>query len=483
MQAHIVKTVQDTVEGMVVEGVAALAGETHGHTGSIVSLPSFVTGLATAPTALPRTGFGLAAQLVVPPGSWAVVFAPGGEQRVYTPGSYWLWGTKPGALLVQWVDARRQQIPVGPVEGWSIDKWRVRLWLVAEVAVNDPALIALHREPLSALAAAMRTGALRYIEQHTHAQLTGTSDGAGGLDAPAEAIVVRLQTDPSLEGLQVVGLRVVERQGDERQIEAATAATVQAAQIDEELRVADARNRARLHDLQAQAVIAEREHTLRMAATAAAGRERLLNQQSEVQQAALAARLAITLAQIQAQTAEIARDEQQWQAEQARLQKQWERAEQQLLGTHHTDQQLRLMDAHQGLVRAEGETALAAVERHNAHELALAELQQRVTEQRAAQHEAIAERRAHHERTLLELHLRHEQLVAEQMQQLEQWRTQQLQVSVQQQRQHDRQLAAISGTAQIAAAAAALPADTTQRSPDIHEVADAGLRALQGFAE
>src|SRR5262249_13379169 len=156
----------------------------------------------------------------------------------------------------------------GPVEGWSADKWRVRLWLIVDLEVADPAIVAAHREPLSALAAAARAGGLRYIEQHSHAALTGCAGDVGGLDAPARVILDRLRADPALDGMRIVNVRLVERQGDERQIEAATAATVTAAQIDEELRVTDARNRAHLHELEARAQIGEREHTLRMSAAA-----------------------------------------------------------------------------------------------------------------------------------------------------------------------------------------------------------------------
>lgn len=472
------QTVRETIEGAIIEGVATLQGEVaEDQRGRALPLPQFVTGLATAPMTLPRQALGLAAQLVVPPGTWVVAHLPGGVQRVFTPGSYWLF-ERPGAVLVQWVDARRRQVPVGPVEGWSSDKWRVRLWMVVDLAVADPLLIAAHREPLSALAAAARAALLRYIEQQTHAALTGVEHGAGGMDAPAQAVVERLHADPALAGMEIISVRVVERQGDERQIEAATAATVAAAQIHEELRVEQARHTARLQDLEGQATLAEREHTLRMAATAAQSRERLLAQQSEVQQATLAARLEIVLAQIRAQTAEIAREEQEWQSEQRRLQGEWERIQQQQIDAHRTDQQLRLLEAQQGIARAEGETSLALADRQNAQLLALAEMQQRLAEQRALQARQIAERREQHERALLELNLRHDQLVAEQMQKLEQWRVERADLRVQQQRQHDRQLAGIAGAAQIAAAAvgANLPAEH-------REVADTGLRMLQDLAE
>lgn len=479
MTTQIAASARAAVEDAVVEGLAIAQGEVSAdRIARELPLPRFVTGLATAPQALPRQALGLGAMLVVPPGSWAVTHLPGGTHQLYTPGSYWIWGP-PGAVLVQWVDARRQQVPIGPVEGFSADKWRVRLWLIVDVAVSDPLLIAAHREPLSTLAAAARAAALAYIERHTHAALTGCAGTGGGMDGPAQAVLERLRADPALAGLELISARVVERQGDERQIEAATAATVAAAQIDETLRVEAAEHRATLQRLDARSAVGEREHTLRMATAAAAARERLLTQQAEVQQAALAARLDIVMAQIRAQTAEIAHEEQVWQAEQARLQGEWERAQRQLIDAHQTDQQVRLLEAHQGLARAEGELALAAQERQSEHALALAEVQQRVAEQRARQSEAVAERRAQHERTLLELHLRHEALVAEQMQKLEAWRAQQVQVTVQGQRQHDRQLAGIAGAAQIAAAAAA----RAEAEAEPQALADAGLRLLQDMAE
>ncbi|GIW01730.1 hypothetical protein [Roseiflexus sp.] len=485
MNTDIVSTVQEKVGDAVGEGVSVLKGETGAISGAPLANFHFVTGLATVPRALLRQAFGLVAHLVVPPGTVAVTHLPGGERRIYQPGSYTLVGMQPGAALVQWIDMRRRQMTIGPVEGWSRDKWRVRLWLAVDVEVSDPLKIAAHREPLTALVSAVRNGALCCIEQHTHAALTGAPGDQGGIDAPAAIILERLRNDPALDGLAIINVRVIERQGDERQIEAATAATVAAAQIDEELRVAAARHRAHLQEIEAAAALAAREHNIRLASAAAAAREKLLTQQAEVQQATLAARLQVVMAQIQAQVSEIAREEQLWQAEQMRLQAEWERVQQQLLEAHHTDQQLRLMEGQQGMLRAEGELALAAEEKRNAHALALAEIQQQLAEQRAAQAQAQAERRAAHERDLLELHLRYEQMVAEQMQRLEQWRTEHIQIGVQQKRQHERQMAAIAGTAQIAAAAAAAVVSATGNKSGANpgEVADAGLRALQEFVE
>jgi|GEM_PF-868621 len=476
----ILKTAVDEV---VQEGVAVLTGNDAVQQGQILPMPEFSTGLATLPCVLRRQLLGWGAQLVVAPGTWGVLHLPGGEQRVYEPGSHWLWNIGAGTVVAQWVDRRRQQVPVGPIEGWSADKWRVRFWLVVEIEVADPGRIAVHREPLSALVAAARASMLRYIEQHTHAELTGCRDDNVGIDGPTQFVTGRLAGDSGLEGLRIVSVRVLERQGDERQIEAATAATVEAGRIAEELRVAAARHQAQLHTLDARAVVAEREHTLRMQATAASAREQLLQQQAEVQRAALAGQLEVVLAQIHAQTTEIAHDEQLWQAEQARLQVEWERVQQQLLEATRTDHHVRLLGTQHGLIQSETEAVLAAEDRRNTHALALAEVQQRLEEQRTLRAQAIAERRAEHEQTLVELHLRHEQLVAEQMQRLEQWRAEQVQISVQQQRQHDRQIAVIAGTAQIAAAAAQPSPPELPGYPATHDVADAGLRTLQALAE
>ena len=482
MSTDLGAAVKTTLDTVVTDSLAALSGSDTAQEGHPLPGLHFTTGLATAPSALPRQALGLFAQVLVAPGTVAVIHLPGGECRVFQPGSYRLWNVAAGTILAQYVDARRQPVPVGPIEGWSADKWRVRLWVVVEVEVADPVRIATYRDPLGTLAAAARTGMLHYIEQHSHAELTGCAGAQGGLDAPAQAVAARLRDDPALEGLRIVGVRVLERQGDERQIEAATAATVAAAQIDEELRVAEARQRARLHELAAAAAVGEREHAVRMAATAATAREQLVQQQAQVQQAALAAQLEIVLAEIRAQSAELAHDEQVWQAEQQRLHVEWERLQRQQLDVHQTDQRLRLLEGENTLLRTGGEVALLVDDRQRAHELALAELQQRLVEQRAAQTQLVAERRAQHERTLLELHLRHEELVGEQVQRLEQWRVERAGTELLQQRQQDRQIAVIAGTAQIAAAAAQLP-DREVLPDDRLAVADAGLRTLQSLAE
>ncbi|NCC31007.1 MAG: hypothetical protein EOM24_03165 [Chloroflexia bacterium] len=480
MSTQISTTVHDAVGGAVIEGLALAKGEMPTQpSANQVPMPGFHTGLATMPQHLPRQVFGLAAQLVVPPGSWAVVHLPGGETTIYTPGSYWLW-CAPGAILVQWVDARRQQVVIGPIEGWSADKWRFRLWMSVDLAVADPLIIAAHREPIVATIAAARAAVLAYIERYPHAALTGCQDEHGGMDGPAAFVQARLCNDPALAGLEIISVRVLDRQGDERQIEAATAATVAAAQIDEGLRVDAARHRARLQELAARATESEREHSLRMSAGAAEARERLLRQQAEVQQATLAAQLEITMAQIKAHVAEIAHDEQSWQKDQARYHLEWERLQQQQAEAHRTEQEVRLLEVQHGLVRTEGELALAAQERQHAQLLALADLQQSLTEQRDLRAQAVAERREQHERALLDLRLRHDALVAEQMTRLEQWRVEHRDLTVAQQRQHDRQLAGIAGAARIAAAAAHSSPTITSEGPT---VADAGLKLLQDMTE
>ncbi|MCS6888245.1 SPFH domain-containing protein [Chloroflexus sp.] len=410
--------VREVVAEAVNDGLAAVVdGEITADT-MAQALPSlhFATGLATAPQQLPRQLLGLMAQVIVPPGTWAVIYVPGGAARTFAAGSHTIWAP-PGPVLAQWVDARRRQVRIGPIEGWSADKWPIRLWLAIELAVRDPLLIALHREPLAALSAATRAAAQVFIERHSHAELTG----AQSIDEAARFVCERLQSDPALAGLEIIGVQTLDRQGDERHTEAAMAATIAAAQIDEERRVAEARHRARLHALATQMVELDHEHRLRMQMRAAEAREQLLAQHAEVQRATLAAQLDLINAQIRAQVAEIAHEEQVWQSEQARFQQEWERLQQQLLETHRTDQTLRLMAAQQESERIAGEVALGIEERRGAQLQALVELQQQLEDRRLARAQAAAERREHHERVLLELRLRHEQLVADQMARLSNW--------------------------------------------------------------
>ncbi len=409
----------EIVNEVVEDGLAMVSGEVRAETMAQALPPlRFTTGLATAPQQLPSRMLGLVTQVVAPPGTWAVVYLPGGEQRTYTAGSHLLW-LLPGVVMVQWVDARRRQMHVGPIEGWSADKWRVRLWLAIELAVSDPLQIASHREPLATVRAAAQAAALIFIEQHSHTELTSDQ----GIDGVATFVGERLRADPALSGFDIISVQTLERQGDERRTEAAMTATIAAAQIDEERRIAEAQHRARLHELEVKLIEAEREHRLRMQLGLAEARERLLLQEAEVQRATLAAQLELINAQIRAQIAEIAHDEQIWQSEQARFQQEWERLQQQQFEMHRTEQALRLMAAQQEGERLAGEVTLGVEERRGEQLLALVELQQRLEDQRLLRAQAAAERREHHERILHELRLRHEQLLADQLARLDaNWR-------------------------------------------------------------
>lgn len=370
----IATAVREAVAEAVNDGLAVVNGAITAET-MAQTLPAlhFATGLATAPQQLPRQLLGLMAQVVVPPGAWAVVYLPGGVTRTFTAGSHTIWAP-PGPVLAQWVNARRRQVQIGPIAGWSADKWPIRLWLAIELAVRDPLLIVQHREPLAAVSAATRAAAHVFIERHSHAELTG----AQGIDDAARFVCERLQADPALAGLEIIGGQTLDRQGDERHTEAAMAATIAAAQINEERRVAEARHRARRHALAAQTVELDHEHRLRMQMQAAKAREQLLAQHAEVQRATLAAQLDLINAQIWAQVAEITHKEQVWQSEQARFQPEWERLQQQLLESHRTDQALRLLAAQHESKRIAGEVTLGGEERRGAQLQALVELQQQL---------------------------------------------------------------------------------------------------------
>jgi hypothetical protein len=456
-------TVGDQVRTILNEGKTLLEeGDGQG-----LALRFDFNGLATTPQLIRRRMFGMVVQIVVPPATVAVLNGPKGICRVYTPGSYWLWDLPPGPVLTQWVDAGHRRRHVGPIEGWSADKWRVRLTLVVDFIVADPEAIATHSAPLQALDDAVRSGVLHQLERRSHAELTGYDEHSGGIDAPAGVILERLQHDPSLAGLEIIDVHVLERVGDERRIEAATDTAVALARIEESARLRQAEDRSALLAMEGQALRQAAEHDLRMAARLADGREQLAMHDFAMQQQALQAQLKILEARISSQVAQIAHDEQLWQTEQRRLQAEWQVLQQQQIEEHRTDQLLRLLEAQQQL------------------------------EATQAEHAQVAERRrTERERDLLELQLHHEQLLAQQVKRLEGWRTQHERMLLTMQHQHAEQLAIIQGTAQIATEAAGqgkyihvgipgayqMPEINTPRA-DATTVAGEGLRTLQTLQE
>jgi len=298
---------------LVERGLRLLAGLDRRSNDSLGPYPDFdFNGLATAPAALDRGRWGLLGELVVWPGTCAVVTARDGTGRVYPAGSHSLFDLPLGSATVQFVHTARQRRVLAPVEGLSQDKWRVRLSAEVEFEVREPWRVAQATQPLATLDAVVTSCTLAQIEAMTHDALTGSEDGVGatpcgrpvGLETITAGILQRVRQRESLDGLWVVDLIIVERAGDERRVQIMQEASVERARLSEEQRTQEQFDQARLHLLELRRQLLEGEQVLA-----------LLETQGQLDRAQIEEGRRLVAARVEAEVARVRQAEAEWQAE------------------------------------------------------------------------------------------------------------------------------------------------------------------------
>ena len=281
-------------------------------------LPDFsFNGLATPPTPLNRGWLGLMGQLVVLPGTCAVITGRKGYRQVFAPGTHTLFEVPLGPAMVQWVNTRCQRRELPPLTTLSRDKWRVTLCVAIEFKVADVEAIAQHAAPLVMLDTVAQAAVLSQVEAMPHDALTGRidQDVPSGVDTVAGGILQALRASPSVQGLEIINLSIVDRKGDERRIRIVQDAVVERTRLAEEGQVRELQDRLDLAELATRREMAEGEQAIA-----------LIKTQTEVRQAQEEERLKLMAAQVEAEVEEIRRAQATWRAEQKRLAEEWRTA-------------------------------------------------------------------------------------------------------------------------------------------------------------
>lgn len=287
-------------------------------------------GVATAPVRPQRKLFGLLSAVEVPPGTWGIGYWADEAPRVLQPGVHWFNNLQGMIHSVQLVDATRRRHEMEPVSGLTADGWRVTLWTVVLYEVADPLAAARAPNPRKALEAAGRAAILGQMETMTHQDLIGAvwaaeegkaengpTAGAGGLQQIEAGILARLQQRAGLEGLRIVEVAVVERQGDERLVEIMRAAEVERKQVREERETEV--ERAALDRLRLEV----EAHTAEAARTTA-----LIEAETKARLAEVEERLKLIIAQTEADVEEIRQVQEAREEERKRLAEEWRTAKQ-----------------------------------------------------------------------------------------------------------------------------------------------------------
>ena len=231
-----------------------------------VEKPNFsYNGLATLPLRPTHTLFGLFGRLDVPPGTWGVCYVPNSDPVALEPGSHWLSGLASKATQIQLVDASRRHHKLPPITATTLDGWEVTIQIALLYEVTDPVKIARTREPIETLVSIAQAALLTQIESIPHETLLGTIDTPHkldlntskkqtndetfntldqenlesetqyqaepesetlcneekdrGLEVIENGILSLLDERPGLEGLRIIDVAVISREGDNRLLE------------------------------------------------------------------------------------------------------------------------------------------------------------------------------------------------------------------------------------------------------------------------
>lgn len=194
-------------------------------------------GLASSPRwiwSLPFVG----ALVVVPPGTCAVLTLNNGRRRVFTEGMHNLRHLPWGVYPLQYVDAKRHRTQIPLTEALCRDGWRGGLALEVAWRVCDAALVVNAADPIGDLMTAAQASVRAVIESMPHDELIGgITEQVVDAGALARAIAAQLQTNPAIQGLQILKVLVTDRRGDERRIEIVQEATVEQTRLAEQERL------------------------------------------------------------------------------------------------------------------------------------------------------------------------------------------------------------------------------------------------------
>lgn len=300
-------------------------------------------------------------------------YVPNSKPVVLEPGSHWLSGLASKATQVQLVDASRRCHKLDPVTGVTLDGWNVTLQVMLVYEVVDPIKVARAADPIAALASIAQAALLAKIETVPHEGLLGTIDtptdqadnmldestgGEGyhpeeepgqrtgqaakaepepGISEPArrglgvieKSLLAHLETRPGLDGLRIVDLAVVSREGDARLLnilQGEALARLQAIQ-GHKTEVAQAEREKMRLEMQVQTAQASRTVSLIQAET-------------QAQLASIEGQIRLIEAKAEAEVQEIQQAQEAREAERKRIAEEWRTAKEldlRLMEYHHAE--------------------------------------------------------------------------------------------------------------------------------------------------
>ncbi|MEW5872799.1 MAG: hypothetical protein AB1894_26305 [Chloroflexota bacterium] len=238
--------------------------------------------------------------LRVPMQTCAVVYVPEGYPRVYSTGDHllkWPMGTYP----IQYVDIRQQHAKLPIVQAVTADTWTVWLEVGVIWRVRYPIMVIEVNDLIPTFISGCISAVKDFIQSLPHDQIICTPNETAIEVRVLEGLLLqRLNSKSTCKGLELIGLRVLGKQGDNRRTEAI--------QIEQDMLVQDAKTRYEIAVLAQQLELANRSEGVKV-------------KEAEIERKRIEEAEKITLmrAKIHAQEAELLRARQQQEIEMKNL--------------------------------------------------------------------------------------------------------------------------------------------------------------------
>ena len=228
----------------------------------------------------------LGSLLRVPANTTAVIADPDMGPVPYGPGDHVV-HLPAGNYTLQYVDLRRHVTELPQIAARTRDGWEATLTLTVIWQVNQPKLIVGLDDPIQALITACVSASMEAIQRLDHDRLVR---GSGESVQPytnreiASTIRRQIHLGSDWQGIRIIDVMVVGRAGDVRRLEIEQKASVEKAEIEQQLGLVPQRRELEVKEAETVRLRHEEEERVRLRKAQIAATEAVLTRNAQIQQ-------------------------------------------------------------------------------------------------------------------------------------------------------------------------------------------------------
>ena len=206
------------------------------------------------------------AVLRVPNFMSAILTHPSGHKQVFCNGDHYL-GLPIGSYTVQFVRMAQQTTPIPPVQGKSQDAWDVALELEIVWRVIRPGRVIHSQHLIHTLVSTCRAVVTDFIRSLPHDNLIQVPGETQAISEEeiTRSLRVNLKQRKIFDGLEILDIILVNRQGDQRRTEVVQNAIVEAKTIETELSLERQKTQLAVQKLEQDLALIHQRRTIDLA--------------------------------------------------------------------------------------------------------------------------------------------------------------------------------------------------------------------------